>query len=58
MCENCEYGWMNECHPCPDNVNNPDCQYKKEYARLMLRMKLMNDLIQIGGQHQCNCSNK
>lgn len=58
MCEKCEYGWMNECHPCPDNVNNPDCQYKKEYARLMLRMKLMNDLIQVGGQHQCNCSNK
>ena len=58
MCENCEYGWMNECHPCPDNVNNPDCQYKKEYARLMLRMKLMNDIIQVGGQHQCNCSSK
>lgn len=55
MCEKCEYGWMNECHPCPDNVNNPDCQYKKAYARLMLRMKLLDDCYKSTQNSSCNC---
>lgn len=58
MCEKCEYGWMNECHPCPDNIMNTDCQYKKEYARLMLRMKLIDELTSKNNNgNSCNCHN-
>lgn len=55
-CEKCEYGWMNECHPCPDTIMNPDCQYRKEFARLVLRMKLMDDLIGNPQKTTCECS--
>ena len=42
-----------------DNINNPNCQYKKEYARLMLRMKLMNDIIPQHNNNgkKCDCHN-
>jgi hypothetical protein len=46
---------MNECHPCPDNIVNPDCQYRKEFARLVLRMKLMDDLIGNSQKTICEC---
>lgn len=38
-CKDCEFKDYNECFPCPDMVFADECEYKKEYMRLMLRMK-------------------
>ena len=38
-CKDCEYRYYNECFPCPDMVFAKNCEYKKEYIRLMQRMK-------------------
>mgnify|MGYP007069852090 CR=1 FL=1 len=70
-CKDCEYHDMDDCHGCPDMVFANHCEYKKEYMRLVLRMKqfcaivdnfrnergiLYSKLNQLTNQ-KCNCNN-
>lgn len=67
-CKDCEFRFMDDCHGCPDMVFANHCEYKKEYMRLVLRMKqfctivdnFMNERRTLYNQinnKSCNCNN-
>lgn len=70
-CKHCEFRNYNECWPCPDMQMSEDCEYKKAYIRMVLRMKeyinivngfrskieQLNKALNNNNTKQCNCNN-
>lgn len=62
-CDSCEYKKYNECHPCPNSTYPDECKYRKEFIRLILRIKeyrtLMDEVYnRIPQRETCRCGEK
>lgn len=59
-CNDCEYKIYNECHPCPNNTYPKKCEYRKEFIRMILRLKefraLYDNLYKNNNEHSCCCT--